>query len=102
MSFWIFSILLVFWLSSIAIGWSFKRSDYNVSQFLIGGRKIMPSISPNKTYSGLMIGVISLLLFSTLLIFFYDLNNLIFLFSLIIGLISFIGDAIESSFKRFW
>ena len=40
MSFWLLSILLVFWLSSIAIGWSFKRSDYNVSQFLIGGRKI--------------------------------------------------------------
>ena len=68
---------------------------------LIGGRKLMPTISPNKTYSGLIIGIISLLLFSTLLIIFYDLNNFIFLFSLIIGLISFIGDAIESSFKRF-
>ena len=68
---------------------------------LIGGRKIMPTISPNKTYSGLMIGIISLLLFSTLLIIFYDLNNFIFLFSLTIGLISFIGDAIESYFKRF-
>ena len=68
---------------------------------LIGGRKLMPSISPNKTYSGLITGVISLILFSTLLIIYYDLNNIIFLFSLLIGLISFIGDAIESSLKRF-
>ena len=68
---------------------------------LIGGRKLMPAISPNKTYSGLITGFISLILFSTLLIIYYDLNNIIFLFSLLIGLISFIGDAIESSLKRF-
>ena len=68
---------------------------------LIGGKKLMPTISPNKTYSGLLIGTISLISFSILLIIYYDLNNIIVLFSLLIGLISFIGDAIESSFKRF-
>ena len=68
---------------------------------LIRGRKIMPSISPNKTYSGLITGIISLILFSTSLIIYYELDNFIFMFTLAIGLISFVGDAIESSIKRF-
>jgi phosphatidate cytidylyltransferase len=33
---------------------------------LIGGRKLMPKISPNKTYSGLLTGFISLIFFSIL------------------------------------
>ena len=68
---------------------------------LIGGRKLMPTISPNKTYSGFITGIISLILFSSSLIIYYDLNNFIIVFSLVIGLISFVGDAIESSIKRF-
>jgi len=68
---------------------------------LIGGRKLMPRISPNKTYSGLVTGFLSLLIFSILLIFFYKQNITVILFTLIIGLISFVGDAIESYCKRF-
>ena len=35
------------------------------------------------------------------MIIYYDLNNIIILFTLIIGLISFVGDAVMSSLKRF-
>ncbi len=68
---------------------------------LIGGKKLMPNISPNKTYSGLVVGLLSLLLFSILCIYFYNYDIKIILFSLLIGIISFTGDAIESYFKRF-
>ena len=68
---------------------------------LIGGRKLIPSISPNKTYSGLITGFLSLILFSISLIIYYDLNNFVIIFSLVIGIISFVGDAIESYIKRF-
>ncbi len=68
---------------------------------LIGGTKLMPKISPNKTFSGLLTGFISLVFFSIFVIIYYDLNNIIILFTLIIGLISFVGDAVMSSLKRF-
>ena len=68
---------------------------------LIGGKKLMPKISPNKTYSGLLTGFISLIFFSIYLIIFHDQKSIIILFTLIIGLIAFTGDAIESSFKRY-
>jgi len=68
---------------------------------LIGGKKLMPKISPNKTYSGVFTGFMSLIFFSIFLIIFYDQNTIIILFTLLIGLISFAGDAVESSFKRF-
>lgn len=68
---------------------------------LIGGTKLMPKISPNKTYSGLLTGFISLILFSTFVIIYYDQKSIIILFTLLIGLISFAGDTIMSSLKRF-
>ncbi len=68
---------------------------------LIGGKKLMPKISPNKTYSGLLAGFISLIFFSFFLITYYDQNTLIILFTLLIGLISFVGDSLESLLKRF-
>ena len=68
---------------------------------LIGGRKLIPSISPNKTYSGFVSGFISIVLFSILLMVYFDQNPIIILFTIVIGIISFIGDAIESFTKRF-
>ena len=40
MNFWILSFLSFFWLASIVIGWKFKNTDHNVSDFLIGKRKL--------------------------------------------------------------
>lgn len=97
----VFDIFIVEYLMYIIFSiWIFDSFSL-IGGRLIGGRKLMPTISPNKTYSGLITGFISLILFSTLLIIYFDLNNIILIFSLLIGLISFIGDAIESSFKRF-
>ena len=39
---------------------------------LIGGRKLMPRISPNKTYSGLVTGFLSLLIFILLFLIVFD------------------------------
>jgi len=68
---------------------------------LIGGKKLMPYISPNKTYSGLLIGILSLLIFSSITTYIFDINYLLIIGSLIIGLVSFLGDALESYFKRY-
>ncbi len=97
----IFDIFIVEYLLFIIFSiWIFDSFSL-IGGRLIGGRKLMPSISPNKTYSGFISGIVSLIFFSSSLIIYYDLNNLIIVFSLIIGLISFVGDAIESSIKRF-
>ena len=68
----------------------------------IGKIKILKYISPNKTLEGLIGG--ELISFSTSLILFIlfdkNINLITFLFILIIILCSFIGDIIESYFKR--
>ena len=97
----IFDIFIIEYLLFIIFSiWIFDSFSL-IGGRLIGGRKLMPTISPNKTYSGFITGIISLILFSSSLIIYYDLNNFIIVFSLVIGLISFVGDAIESYCKRF-
>ena len=69
---------------------------------LIGGKKLFPKISPNKTYSGLIVGLLSLLIFSITFMFFLgDFIYVITLVTLLIGLLSFLGDALESYLKRY-
>ena len=69
---------------------------------LIGGKKLLPKIRPKKTYSGLFFGFLSLLLFSATFVLSIKDNNYILIFiTLLIGLISFLGDALESYLKRY-
>lgn len=79
----------------------FDTSSYFLGS-LIGRKKIFMSISPNKTYEGLIGGIIFTIIF--MIIFNYLFSNFyIFNYSLIILSIiflSFLGDVIESYFKR--
>ena len=68
---------------------------------LIKGKKILPLISPNKTYSGFLVGLISLLIFSATTIYIFDIGLLLMISTLLIGVISFLGDASESYLKRY-
>ena len=73
-----------------------------------GTNKIFPKISPNKTWFGSVAGFISTLIF-IIIIFSFDINGInkidftflnIFIIALIFGVISQVGDAIESMIKR--
>jgi len=68
---------------------------------LIGGKKLMPLISPNKTYSGLLIGFLSLLIYSIISSYIFNINYLLIICTLVIGAFSFLGDAVESYLKRY-
>ena len=68
---------------------------------VIGGPKIMPRISPNKTVAGFIGGIIVPIFFCTIIFFKNsNLTNIIYL-SFVFSLISQIGDFTESGFKRY-
>ena len=68
---------------------------------LFGQNKIIPKISKGKTYEGTIIGIIFTLILSSLI---RELINLNFTYALTYGLIisilAFLGDLVESIFKR--
>ena len=96
-----FDANVIFYLLYIVITiWIFDSFSL-IGGKLIGGKKILPIISPNKTYSGLITGFIFLLISSMIIIFYFEYNNYhIIIASIIIGILSFLGDAIESYLKR--
>ena len=68
---------------------------------IIGGPKIMPNVSPNKTVSGCIGGIVVPIFFCTI-IFFKNSNILnIICLSFLFSIISQVGDFIESGFKRY-
>ena len=68
---------------------------------LIGKKKLFPHISPGKTLEGLIFGIISANIISILYIFNFGIfTTKIFLLINILIFSSFIGDLIESYFKR--
>ena len=66
------------------------------------GRKLIPSISPNKTWSGFIMGVILSGFVSVIYAKLISLNNLLFffIFGLIGGFVSVAGDLFESKLKE--
>ena len=68
---------------------------------LFGKNKIIPKISKGKTYEGTIIGIIFTIILSTSI---RDLINLNFIhaltYGLVISILAFLGDLIESIFKR--
>lgn len=70
---------------------------------LIKGPKIFPFLSPSKTYSGTILGILLGTLVGSFY-YFYFLNNnhllLIFLFTILLSISALIGDLIMSKIKR--
>ena len=66
----------------------------------IGGKKLAPSISPNKTISGTLGGIFLPTLICVLV--FYDKDSLfnIIIYSILFSIVVQVGDLIESKFKR--
>ena len=72
---------------------------------ILGKHKILNIISPNKTYEGLFGGIIftnliSLIFYLNFDIYKISINSNVFFFTNIIILFSFLGDLIQSYFKR--
>ena len=73
-----------------------------ISGSLFGRKKIMPNISPNKTFFGFFSGLTLTLIISLIFNNFFQILTLFnsFIFSILIILFSFVGDIIESVYKR--
>jgi len=79
----------------------FDTSSYFFGKF-IGKKKILSTISPNKTYAGLVGGIFTTLILTFLLnnqIKIFNFNNFL-VFTIIIIFFAFLGDILESYFKR--
>ena len=85
----------------ISIIISFDTGSYIMGS-LFGQKKIFPSISPNKTIEGFIFGSIFAFLIALLINFFLNLFSFsnLFLFSSLLILSAFIGDVLQSIFKR--
>ncbi|MBD24718.1 MAG: phosphatidate cytidylyltransferase [Candidatus Marinimicrobia bacterium] len=91
--------LTIFWL--LAIVWATDIGAYAIGR-TIGGPKLAPSISPNKTWSGAIGGVIAAVVAASALLWGYDLiaNFVLGGLAAIISVISQSGDLLESRLKR--
>ena len=84
--------LLIVWLTDI---FSYVCGNY------IGGRKLLLSLSPNKTWSGFIGGILIATIFSGFCFYINDYKALNgFLYGLILSLFTQIGDLFESWIKR--
>lgn len=93
-----YSLLVIFsiWISDISAYFVGKR---------FGKNKILPKISPNKSYQGLFGSLIFTSIFILVVnIFFKFFNNifLLLLFSFSLVILSFLGDTFESLIKRYF
>lgn len=87
---WMFSII---WATDIFAFFTGKN---------LGGPKLAPKISPNKTWSGLMGGVIASTVIGFLSSFMFASGNVLFfmMLSAILAVLEQVSDLIESKFKR--
>ena len=88
----IFWFLLIVWFTDI---FSYICGNY------IGGKKLLLSLSPNKTWSGFIGGILIATFFSVICFYINDYKALNgFLYGLILALFTQIGDLFESWIKR--
>ena len=87
-------------LGAIVIIWLFDTFSY-LGGKIIGGKKLMPKISPGKTISGAVTGVILTFFFIELFLYTFQENyNSAISFTFIIVTLSFVGDTVVSLLKR--
>ena len=70
---------------------------------IIGGKKLMPKVSPNKTWSGLIGAIICTAVTSTIFASYLHYPNILFFIYIgaIAAVVVHIGDLIQSKFKRY-
>ncbi len=90
-------ILIVFW--TLALVWATDIGAY-FSGRAIGGPKLAPNYSPNKTWAGLIGGVILTAAISYYLHLYWDLPFFFILLSIPLAVLAQIGDLFESWLKR--
>ena len=89
---------ILFWM--FAVIWATDIFAFFAGRSL-GGPKIAPEISPNKTWSGLAGGTVASIVIGFLSSFMFSGGILFFIFvSLILSLVEQISDLLESKFKR--
>lgn len=92
----------MFVLTVLLAVWASDTAAYFVGS-TVGGPKLMPAISPKKTWSGLIGGMIGAALVGVGMAYFGDAaDNVmpIVLFAIMIGVLAVVGDLIESFVKR--
>ena len=107
-SFYLFLLLLIsekvpgyLLFAIIVIIWMFDTFSF-IGGKIIGGKKLMPRISSGKTVSGLAVGTVLTLLLAELIANFLILPlNLPIIFTILIVILSFIGDTSVSLLKRY-
>ncbi|MFC4652889.1 phosphatidate cytidylyltransferase [Lactococcus nasutitermitis] len=90
---------------ALFIVWSTDIGAYFVGKS-VGKRKLIPSVSPNKTVEGSLGGIVSAVIVAVIMYFLYktELPKIgypkLILFTVIFSIVGQIGDLVESSIKR--
>jgi len=90
-------LMIAFW--TLAVVWATDIGAYFAGR-AIGGPKLAPMVSPNKTWAGLAGGVVAALGFSLFIQHWAGLPRILVLFSPVLAMIAQAGDLYESWLKR--
>jgi len=90
-------LLLTFW--AMALVWACDSAAYFAGR-AIGGPKLAPAISPNKTWSGFLGGVVGATLFAFVLVWLFNLPVALAWVTPALAALSQVGDLFESHLKR--